>query len=87
MFTNKNKFYAGEIAKIAIGIKPDEIYINTPLRSSPEKPLSKKELSKIKKEFESRNKYGIKITSVYDVKKKKVKPLSGVRSMKKRGRA
>ena len=87
MLTNKNKFYAKKIAKIAVDIKPDEIYINTPLRPSPEKPLSRKELSGIKKEFESKNIYSIKITSVYDVKKKKVKPLSGVRSMKKRGRA
>jgi wyosine [tRNA(Phe)-imidazoG37] synthetase (radical SAM superfamily) len=87
MFTDKNKLYAGEIAKIAVSVKPDEIYINTPLRSSSEKPLSKKELSKITKEFKSKNIYDIKVTSVYDVKKKNVKPLSGILALKKRGRA
>ena len=70
MFTKENADYAGEMAKIAERIKPDEIQLNTPLRPSPVKPLSPKEMEKIKKKFKK-----FSVISVYDAKKVKAKPL------------
>ncbi len=70
MFTKENADYAGEMAKIAERIKPDEIQLNTPLRPSPVKPLSPKEMEKIKKKFRK-----FSVISVYDAKKVRAKPL------------
>jgi len=65
MFTEQNKAHAGEIAKLAREINPDEIQINTPLRPCGVEPLAKKELDKIKKFFEGTN-----CISVYDARRK-----------------
>lgn len=81
MFIGKNKAYAREIVKMAqkLGIK--EVQLNTPLRGCAEKPLSKSEMSDIKKYFK-----GIKISSVYDAKRKEVKPLDKEDTEKRHGR-
>jgi len=55
MFTSKNKKYAENIAALVRKIKPDVIYINTPLRPSKVKPLPKKALKKIKNIFKTMN--------------------------------
>lgn len=70
MFTKENERYAQGIAKIAKNINPDEIQLNTPLRPCAVKPLSKKRLDAIKRYFKGANSI-----SVYDVKKKKAKPM------------
>ncbi len=70
MFIAQNKNKAREMALLAKEIKPDEIQINTPLRKCSVKPLSKKEIDLIKKEFK-----GLNAISVYDVKKPEVKAL------------
>jgi len=64
MFIEKNKDYAGELAKIAAEIQPDKVYINTPLRHSPEGHLSKDQMYEIEKHFE-----GLNVSSVYNSKK------------------
>lgn len=51
MFVKENKDDAFKIAKIAQGIKPDEVQVNTPLRKSKCKPLSREEIEKITKVF------------------------------------
>lgn len=79
MFTKENADYAKEMAKIAEKIKPDEIQLNTPLRPSPVKPLSRLEMKKIKKEFRKFN-----VISVYDAKKVKAKPLDLHETRKRR---
>jgi len=71
MFTNKNRKYAPQMAKLAKELKADEVQINTPLRPCPVKPLNKKEINKIKEKFKDLN-----IVSVYDAKKPKVKIIS-----------
>ena len=81
MFIGKNKAYAKEIANMAkkLGIK--EVQLNTPLRKCVERPLSKPELTTIKKYFK-----GMKINSVYDAKKKQVKALNEEEAEKRHGR-
>jgi len=81
MFTKKNKKYANLIAELAQEIAPDEVQINTPLRHSPVKPLSQKEINRIKLFFK-----GLKTISVYNhARKKKVKPLNRHDIIKRRG--
>ncbi|MDI6885523.1 MAG: radical SAM protein [archaeon] len=72
MFIDANKGYAREMAEIAFEIKPDEVQVNTPLRTCPVNPLSKEEIEEIKGVFEEE---GLNVVSVYDAKKKRVKPL------------
>ena len=67
MFVAENAGYAGEIARLARRLRPDEIQINTPLRPCKATPRTRKELSKVKKFFK-----GTKIISVYDGKMEKV---------------
>jgi wyosine [tRNA(Phe)-imidazoG37] synthetase (radical SAM superfamily) len=80
MFIEENKDQAARLAHLACSIKPDEVQINTPLRPSGVRPLSKKDLSKIKKDFLKecgpavRDKK-VRIISVYDAKKKDITPL------------
>lgn len=81
MFIELNKERVGEIAEIVRGFKADEVEINTPLRPCAVKPLSKKELDKIKKYFK-----GMNALSVYDVKKKKVEPISTDETLRRRGK-
>jgi wyosine [tRNA(Phe)-imidazoG37] synthetase (radical SAM superfamily) len=64
MFIEKNKDYANELAKITLEIQPDRVYINTPLRRSPETPLSEDQIEKIEGYFK-----GLDISSVYKSKK------------------
>ena len=70
MFLEHNKNYAKEFAELAHQISPDEIQINTPLRTCPVHPVSKKELDAIEKEFT-----GLKTLSVYHSPKPKTTPL------------
>ncbi|MGB2706265.1 MAG: radical SAM protein [Candidatus Omnitrophota bacterium] len=81
MFVGKNKAYAKEIASLARKIRPNEVQINTPLRPCGVSPLPKKELDRVKKFFQ-----GMNCTSVYDAKKKKVKPISRKSMLKRRGK-
>ncbi|MBU1086796.1 MAG: radical SAM protein [Candidatus Omnitrophica bacterium] len=69
MFVKENQHIAEEIALLAKKIKADKIYINTPLRASECKPLSKAQILQIKKVFLS---HGLQAQSVYDVKKENV---------------
>jgi len=68
MFMKQNKHEAKKLAGLAAKIQADEVQINTPLRPSPVKPLSKKEIAKIEKFFNFKN---IKVVSVYRVRRKK----------------
>ncbi|NQT90536.1 MAG: radical SAM protein [Candidatus Omnitrophica bacterium] len=81
MFVKENKDTAWELAKIAKEIAPDEVQINTPLRPCGVKPLSRKEIDAIKKDFK-----GMKVVSVYDAKRKKVKSISKKDVLSRRGK-
>lgn len=67
MFIPQNKNHSEEIARISKEIDPDEVQINTPLRSSPVSPLTPEELAEIQNSFE-----GIKSLSVYESEKPEV---------------
>ena len=81
MFMQENEELAKDIAKLAEGIAPDEIQINTPKRASPVKPLSRKALLAIKRHFR-----GIKVISLYHLKRKVVRPISAKGTMLRRGK-
>ncbi|OPX30819.1 MAG: hypothetical protein B1H08_00735 [Candidatus Omnitrophica bacterium 4484_171] len=81
MFVEANKDYAKDIARIAKEINPDEVQINTPLRPSRVKPLSKKEIYAIKDYFK-----GMNVVSVYEAPKVKVTPISKEDTLRRRGK-
>lgn len=81
MFVKENKKDAQDIASLAREINPDEVQINTPLRPSKTKPLSRKEIFFLKKYFR-----GLKVRSVYDEKKSGFKPICLKKNLEKRGR-
>ncbi|MBU1007059.1 MAG: radical SAM protein [Candidatus Omnitrophica bacterium] len=80
MFTAKNKDYAGDIASVAKDIGPDEVQINTPLRPSAEKPLSRQDIDAIKPYFKD-----MKVISVYDIEKTKTDIINKEATLKRRG--
>ena len=80
MFLKENQEKAGEIARIAKEINPDEVQINTPLRSCAVLPLSKSELSAIQVYFK-----GLNSISVYESEKKKVRSISKGSTLRRRG--
>ena len=79
MFVDENKLHAPELAALAESIQPDEVEINTPLRSSASKALSKEELEKIGKEFSK-----MKTVMVYNIKPKSTKPMDIKETLKRR---
>ncbi len=81
MFIEGNKKYAKEIAQIAKEIDPNEVQINTPLRSCKVRPLPEQELDKVKSCFENLN-----VISVYGASKKDVKPISDRDTLARRGK-
>jgi len=81
MFIDENKKYVSGIAEIAKTINPSEVQINTPLRTSKVKPLSKSELADIEKYF-----CGLNVVNVYKVEKKMIKSISDNDTLKRRGK-
>lgn len=70
MFVEENQSEAENISSLAREIEPDEIQIDTPLRPSPEKELSVKEIAGITEKFT-----GLNAVNVYGMKKPVVKVL------------
>ncbi|MEA3328492.1 MAG: radical SAM protein [Candidatus Omnitrophota bacterium] len=81
MFVEQNKSLAKELSRFAKEVKPDEIQINTPLRLSAVRPLTRKELFDIKGYFK-----GLNTVSVYDKKHKQVLSISTKDTLKRRGK-
>ena len=71
MFIEANIGYATEMAKLAQALSPDEIQINTPLRPCPVKPLSQKEIAKIRSQFGESN----SVVTVYEAERPDVTPI------------
>ena len=88
MFIRQNRGDYKKIADIAADIRPDEIQINTPLRPCGcAKPLQKKEITRIAAYFGRQPGFaGTKIITVYDGKRKKIKPLNLRDTLKRRGK-
>lgn len=81
MFMEGNKHRAGDIAEIAQQIGPHEVQINTPLRPCGFKPIKAEELSRIKDLFS-----GLNTISVYESRKRHVKPISDEDTLRRRGK-
>lgn len=92
MFLEENKENVAELAYLINYIKPDEIQINTPLRPSRVRPLSKDEIIKIKEQISATYNSlsggkSIDIVSVYDSKEhKQALPISNEDTLKRRGK-
>jgi wyosine [tRNA(Phe)-imidazoG37] synthetase (radical SAM superfamily) len=86
MFIDDDKDSVNKLIALVNQLFPDEVQINTPLRDCSVKPLSKKKLLEIKKEFSSKCK-GVNIVSVYDHRSlKSVTSISNVDTLKRRGK-
>ncbi|HOP85322.1 MAG TPA: radical SAM protein [Syntrophorhabdaceae bacterium] len=81
MFIRENADHAREIAKLAMEINPDEVQINTPTRPCGAEALNIDTLLKIKEYFS-----GLHLISVYEGRKKDVKPISHEDTIKRRGK-
>lgn len=81
MFVHQNKASASEIAKIVRKIKPHEVHLNTPLRPSSVKPLSREELGAIEDCFFK----GLPVTNVFEVGKKEVEPFDKKETVRRHG--
>jgi len=79
MFIEQNRDYAKEMAKLAGNLNADEIQLDTPLRKSAVRPLTKEEMKKVEKEFG-----GLNYISVYEKKKPKVKPMDAEETFRRR---
>lgn len=81
MFIDENKEFALDIAKIVKDIAPDEVELNTSLRSCAVNPLSKTEIDEIKRYFK-----GLNVISVYDIDSVKAIPINKEDTLKRRGK-
>jgi len=82
MFVEANRDWAREMAQIAEGIGPDEIQVNTPLRPSAVKPLSRNELDSVKQAFSHLR----GVITVYDSERLDVSPLNMEETLRRRKR-
>jgi len=80
MFIEENKNAATKIAALCRRISADEIQINTPLRPSSVKPLTKRELDDIKACFE-----GLPAVTVYEKEPKPYTPFNEAETKKRHG--
>ena len=80
MFIEANKDYASEIAALARQISPDEVQIDTPLRPSKVKPLSRENIASIREKFNNLR----SVITVYEAPKPKVLPLDLAETLRRR---
>lgn len=81
MFIEENRPGASSLARIASDIGADEVQLNTPLRPCGVKPLSRKKMHEIERHFK-----GMNTVSVYKSARKKVAPISGKDTLRRRGK-
>ena len=100
MFLEANQNEADNLARLAKEIRPDEIQINTPTRACKVRPLSRREIARIKEYFSDVNftpylprapkdlvkGKGAGFISVYDIHPKKVASFSRQETLKRRGK-
>ena len=79
MFLQENKDFAREMASTAMGLKPDEIQLDTPLRPSKTLPLTPQEMKEVTNHFTDFN-----TISVYEAKEVKTEPINPKETRKRR---
>lgn len=80
MFIEQNRAWASRIAEIVQAIHPEEVQINTPLRPSACRPLTKENLERLKSHFR-----GIPAVSVYDQSLRTTIPLDDRQTIRRHG--
>lgn len=80
MFIERNQDFAGEIARIANSLSPDEVQLNTPLRPCAVKPVTPAQMASIKGEFA---KLG-NVVTVYESSRPEVVPLNLRETLRRR---
>jgi len=80
MFIEANKDYASEIAALARQISPDEVQIDTPLRSSKVKPLPRENIASILEKFNNLK----NVITVYEAPKPEVRPIDLAETLRRR---
>ena len=86
MFVASNKACAAAIAKIAHQIGPDEVEVNTPLRACAVKPLSLEDIEEVTAIFRGICGPKIKVRSVYEAKREKIRPFCQPSTERRRGK-
>jgi wyosine [tRNA(Phe)-imidazoG37] synthetase (radical SAM superfamily) len=82
MFLESNLNEVEKFVQLVREIMPDRIELNTPLRESSEKPLSREQMEEVKKSFkEFRN-----VENVYDANRVKSVPIDESNTAKRRGK-
>jgi len=81
MFVEANKDHASEMAELARELRPDEVQLNTPLRPSPVRPLSREEMELIQEAFQ-----GLNVLNIYKAQRPKVVALDGSETRRRRPR-
>jgi wyosine [tRNA(Phe)-imidazoG37] synthetase (radical SAM superfamily) len=93
MFIEENKNNVAQLAYLVNYTKPDEIQINTPLRSCNVKPLPKEDILRIKEYFIDKCGFRfdgskVDVISVYDTNaRKEISPISSRDMLKRRGKS
>ena len=80
MFIEANKGFAGEIARIANSLSPDEVQLNTPLRPCAVKPVTPSQMSSIKGKFAKSS----NVVTVYEAARPEVVPLNLHETLRRR---
>jgi wyosine [tRNA(Phe)-imidazoG37] synthetase (radical SAM superfamily) len=86
MFIASNKACVAAIAKLAHEIDPDEVEVNTPLRTCAVKPLSIEAMEEVTAIFRGICGDKIKVRSVYEVKREKSRPFCQPSTERRRGK-
>jgi len=82
MLIERNLDFAGEIARIASSLSPDEVQLNTPLRPCAVKPVTPAQMASIKDKFAKlRN-----VVTVYEASRPEVVPLNLPETLRRRPR-
>jgi wyosine [tRNA(Phe)-imidazoG37] synthetase (radical SAM superfamily) len=80
MFIEASKAFAGEIARIASSLSPNEVQLNTPLRPCAVKPVTPSQMAAIKGKFANlRN-----VVTVYEASRPEVVPLNLTETLRRR---
>jgi len=82
MFVPGNMEFSREIAEVLRKIGPDEVQINTPLRPSPVRPLTRRELKEVQESFG-----GMNFRSVYEAEKPEIGRVVGKKKIMRLKRA
>jgi wyosine [tRNA(Phe)-imidazoG37] synthetase (radical SAM superfamily) len=79
MFVGANRERADEMAALARGLNPNEVQLNTPLRTSPTPPLSREAMAEIEAGFA-----GLPVVSVYSARPPKIRVLDRAEMRRRR---